>query len=178
MGRTAGAVVSRVRPVRRALGLFGLLVGSLVSARPALAHPLHSTITEMTEDRARGVVRATIRVFADDFGTSLSRFTRSAGAPMSPQWNTAALGYVASVFTIAGRAGPTVPLRSCGVKQTSDLLWICVEATMPAGLAGIQVRNSMLCELFQDQVNVVQSTFNGSRHSLLFTRGDRQKPLS
>ena len=177
MGRTAGTVVNRVRPVRRALGLFGLLVGSLVLARPALAHPLHSTITEMTEDRARGVVRATIRVFADDFGTSLSRFTRSAGAPMSPQWNAAALGYVASVFTIAGRAGPTVALRSCGVKQTSDLLWICVEATMPAGLAGIQVRNAMLCELFQDQVNVVQATFAGSRHSLLFTRGDRQKPL-
>ena len=167
-----------MRLMRRALGLFGLIVGSMLSARPALAHPLHSTITEMTEDRAHGVVRATIRVFADDFGTALSRFTRSAGAPMSPQWNTAARGYVASVFTIAGRAGPTVPLRSCGVKQTSDLLWICVEATMPAGLAGIQVRNSMLCELFQDQVNVVQATFNGSRHSLLFTRGDRQKPLS
>ena len=178
MGRAAGAVVMRVLRLRRALGLLGIIVSSMVPVQRALAHPLHSTITEMTEDRSRGLVRATIRVFADDFGTSLARFSRGAGAPMSPQWNAAALGYVSSVFSIAGKSGPALPLRSCGVTRTGDLLWICIEAASPAGLAGVQVRNAMLCDLFEDQVNVVQSTFGGSRHSLLFTRGDRPKSLS
>ena len=163
---------------RRQLALLGIVASSMLPAQRAFAHPLHSTITELTEDRGRGVVRATIRVFADDFGTSLGRFARTSGAPRSPQWNAAALGYVASVFTIANKSGTSLPIRSCGVTRTADLLWICVEATAPAGLAGMQVRNAILCDLFEDQVNVVQSTFGGSRHSLLFTRGDRLKPIS
>jgi hypothetical protein len=177
VGRSAVAVVIGMLRMRRTLSMLGIVVVSMVSAERAFAHPLHSTITELTEDRGRGVVRATIRVFADDFGTSLGRFARNAGAPMSPQWNTAALGYVASVFTMANKSGTSLQIRSCGVTRTADLLWICVEATAPAGLASVQLRNAMLCELFEDQVNVVQATFGGSRHSHLFTRGDRLKPL-
>ncbi|MDQ2668587.1 MAG: hypothetical protein M3Z05_21715 [Gemmatimonadota bacterium] len=164
--------------LRHALALLGILGASMLSAQRAFAHPLHSTITELTEDRGRGVVRATIRVFADDFGTSLSRYAKNPGAPMTPAWSAAALGYVSSVFTIAGKAGAPMPIRSCGVMRKADLLWICIEVIAPAGIASVQVRNAMLCDLFEDQVNVVQSTFAGSRHSLLFTRGDRLKPLS
>ena len=48
----------------------------LVAApRVVLAHPLHSTITEIAEDRAHGTVRATIRVFVDDFATAVERAT-------------------------------------------------------------------------------------------------------
>ena len=52
-----------------------------------------------------------------------------------------------------------------------------MEATAPAGLASVMVRNAMLCDQFADQINVVQGTFAGSRHSVLFTRSDRAKPL-
>lgn len=177
MGSAAGAVVRRSPASRGVVGIVAIVLLSIVPTRRAYAHPLHTTLTQMTEDRARGVVRATIRVFADDFGTSVTRFARNPGAPMSAQWNAAAFGYVSSVFTIAGKSGAALPLRSCGVTRTADVLWICVEATSPPGLAATQVRNAMLCDQFEDQVNVVQSTFGGSRHSLLFTRGDRIKPL-
>ena len=147
-------------------------------AQRAFAHPLHTTLTEMTEDRARGTVRATVRVFADDFGTSLNRFSRTTAAPASPQWNAAAFAYASSVLSMATKQGIALPLRTCGVTRSADVLWICVEATAPAGLASVMFRNAMLCDQFEDQVNVVQSTFAGSRHSLMFTRGDRAKPLS
>jgi hypothetical protein len=35
----------------------------------------------------------------------------------------------------------------------------------------------MLCELYEDQVNVVQGVVGGTRRSLLFVRGDRFKAL-
>jgi hypothetical protein len=41
----------------------------------------------------------------------------------------------------------------------------------------LQVRNTMLCEIHEDQVNVVQSTMEGARRTLLFVRDDRFKPL-
>ena len=148
-------------------------------ARPASAHPLHSTITELSEDRTHGVVRATIRVFAADFGTAVTRGRRVAlPAAAGPQWDAAALAYVATSFSFVDRVGRALPLRSCGTKRTSDLLWICVEATSTEGLAALKVHNGMLSDLFDDQVNVVQASVRGSRRSLLFTKGDRAKPLS
>ena len=156
------------------------LVGALGMAAPRLAHahPLHSTITELTEDRARGTVRGIIRVFADDFGTAVARSVR--GRPLAPgaQWDAAALAYVASVFAFTDASGRAVAIHSCGTRRTADLLWICVEAPSATGLASLKVRNAILCDLFDDQVNVVQGTMAGSRRSVLFTKGDRAKPLS
>jgi hypothetical protein len=173
VGRAAGTVVS----MRRVVTTAAIAVACVLPAQRALAHPLHTTLTEMTEDRAHGTVRATVRVFADDFGTSLNRFARTTAAPMTTQWNASAFAYASSVLSIVTRQGAALPLRSCGVTRSGDVLWICVEATAPAGLANVMVRNAMLCDQFADQVNVVQATFAGSRHSVLFTRGDRAKPL-
>ena len=149
-----------------------------LSARPASAHPLHSTITELSEDRASGVVRATIRVFADDFGTAVAR-ARKGVLPTTagPQWDATALAYVATTFAFVDPAGRVLSMRSCGTKRTSDLLWICVEAVSPGGLAGLGVNNRMLSDLFDDQVNVVQASVGGARRSLLFTKGDRAKAI-
>lgn len=145
----------------------------------ARAHPLHSTITELTEDRAHGVVRATIRVFADDFGTAVTHMRKGA-LPATPgaAWDAAALAYVSATFGFADRAGRPMAMRSCGTKRTTDLLWICVETTSAEGLAALAVRNGILSDLFDDQVNVVQASVGGARKSLLFTKGDRAKAIA
>jgi hypothetical protein len=128
-----------------------------------MAHPLHTTMTELTEDRTHGTVRATIRVFADDFGKA--RGTK-------PE-----LAYVSSTFAFTDRNGRQLVLRSCGTRSTGELLWICIEATSADGLAALRVRNGMLSDLFDDQVNVVQGSVAGARRSLLFTKGDPPTPL-
>ncbi|CAN5915173.1 hypothetical protein BH11GEM2_BH11GEM2_04250 [soil metagenome] len=163
--------------MRHVVATAAIAVTCLLPAQRAFAHPLHTTLTEMTEDRTHGIVRATIRVFADDFGTSLNRFARTTAVPMTPQWNASAFAYASSVLSIVTRQSVALPLRSCGVTRSADVLWICVEAAAPAGLASVMVRNAMLCDQFEDQINVVQATYGGSRHSILFTRGDRLKPL-
>jgi hypothetical protein len=146
------------------------LLALAFAANHANAHPLHSTITELAEDRAHGIVRATIRVFADDFGTAVGRMRKSGGAPE--------LAYVSTVFGFTDRSGHTLQLKSCGTRRTGDLLWICVEASSAEGLSALKVRNGMLSELFDDQVNVVQGTIGGARRSLLFTKGDAPKAIS
>ncbi|MEO7455915.1 MAG: DUF6702 family protein [Gemmatimonadaceae bacterium] len=134
-----------------------------------LAHPLHTTLTELTEDRAHGVVRATVRVFADDFGTVLARRGVTGDA--------AATNYVSSSFTFVDAAGRKLPATSCGIRRTGDLYWVCIEAPSAAGLAGLKVRAAVLCDLYDDQVNVVQGVVAGSRRSLLFVKGDAAKGL-
>jgi hypothetical protein len=155
-----------------------LVLGVVTTARVADAHPLHSTITELVEDRAHGVVRATVRVFADDFGTALTRASRGrTQVSTGPVWDAAALAYATQAFGLRDVRGRALPLRSCGTRRTGDLLWLCLEAATDQPLASLQVRNAMLCDLFDDQVNVVQGTVNGERRSVLFVRGDSYKSL-
>jgi hypothetical protein len=141
-----------------------VVIRSLLLALAFSAHPLHTTMTELAEDRSHGLVRATIRVFADDFGKARG---------VKPE-----LDYVSSAFAFIDRSGRPLALRSCGTRSTGDLLWICVEATSADGLVALKVRNDMLSNLFDDQVNVVQGTIGGARRSLLFIKGDRPKPLT
>lgn len=159
-------------------GVAGAVALTLSMAAPLAAHPLRTTITELTEDRGRGVARATIRVFADDFATAVKRVARNAALPSSgPAWDAASLRYASFAFTFADKSGRALSARSCGVRRTADLLWLCLEVDAVNGLSALTVRNTMLCDLFEDQVNVVQGTIGGARRSLLFTRGDRVKPL-
>ena len=162
--------------MRRSLA--AALLALVTTSRVAMAHPLHSTITELTEDRARGVVRAMVRVFADDFGTAVSRSSRGKVAPTSgAAWDAAVLSYATSAFGIQDAQGHALAIRSCGMRRTGDLLWLCLEATTTQPLAALRVRNAVLCDLFDDQVNVVQGTAGGERRSLLFVRGDQFKAV-
>ena len=118
--------------VRRAVGwalLVAVAAAGLLRAPTMLdAHPLHTTITELTEQRAAGTVRAVVRAFADDFGTAVSRQARGRRGGASAA-DDAALAYASARFGLVGGDGRALVLRSCGVRRTSDLVWICLEAS-------------------------------------------------
>lgn len=157
--------------------LFAILGFVAVTPGAVQAHPLHTTLTEITEDRVAGTTRATIRVFADDFGTAVRKTTGTRAVQGTPAWETASRAYVAHAFTITDATGRALPLTSCGTRGTGGLLWICVEVAARGGAESLRLRDAMLCELFADQVNVVQGTVAGARRSVLFTRGDAPKSL-
>jgi hypothetical protein len=48
---------------------------------------------------------------------------------------------------------------------------------MTGDLRGVRIGNSALCELYDDQVNIVQVTVGKLRRSLLFSPGDAPKRL-
>lgn len=56
-------------------------------------------------------------------------------------------------------------------------MWLCLEAGIAPDAGALRVRNAMLCELYEDQVNVVQGIVGGARRSVLFVRGDHFKAL-
>jgi hypothetical protein len=56
-------------------------------------------------------------------------------------------------------------------------VWLCLEAGVPPDAGTLSVRNTMLCELYEDQVNVVQGSVGGARRSVLSVRGDHFKAL-
>ena len=161
---------------RVALALAIALV-PLAGTREAEAHPLHTTLTEVTLDAPRHMVRAVIRVFADDFATAAAARERRAGRAKGPGQADTGVAYVLSAFQLSGADGRPLPLRSCGTRRSGDLLWVCVEGAAPVNPTALRLRNAMLCDLFDDEVNIVRATLAGAVRSTLFTRGDGPKPI-
>jgi hypothetical protein len=165
--------------VRRLAAAVGIASLVLLGAVPRVeAHPLHTTITELVFDPARGTVRATVRIFADDLRSAVSRTARGRSLrPDGPEWEGAVVWYVTSTVTLRDARGKVLPLRSCGTRRLGDALWLCLGADVTPEAGVLQIRNAMLFELYDDQINVVQNLVGGARRSLLFTRGDRFKPI-
>ena len=171
-----------MRPVRSrlrgvvALGALGVsvaLAGLAARPRMASAHPLHTTITEVTHLRERQTLRLMIRVFADDFEKAVVRRTP---APRGAVTDAATLAYLRSAVVVS-QGSRSLPLSACGSRRAGEVIWLCVETPAPASLAGVQLRVALLSEMFEDQVNIVRSLVGASPRSLLFTRGDGGKSL-
>ena len=140
------------------------------------AHPLHTTLAQITYDVSRHAVQVMIRVFVDDFRTAVSRSTHkpvTAEGPMA----AAAQAYVASKFGLTDGRGHELQMRHCGMTRRGDLLWVCVEATTGDDIGAVQIRDQLLCDLYSDQVNIVQGDDGKTKRSVLFTRGDKSKRL-
>ena len=148
------------------------MVTAVLLAAAIGAHPLHTTMAEVTVDRAHATLRVVVRVFADDFNSAVN------AARITGAFDARAAAYVANAISVVDARQQRVAVRDCGTRKQGDLLWLCAEARVTADqLRHLALRDQMLCELFPDQVNVVRVTDGASTRSVLFTRGDAAKSI-
>jgi uncharacterized protein DUF6702 len=146
-----------------------------VSARVASAHPLHTTLVQLTLDERTRTVESSIRVFASDFAAAVAK-RKGATVPSGDLVSDAeAMTYVRTTFLVSDASGHALPLAWCGSRRAGDVLWLCVRAMSTAPPNEVMISDQMLCELFDDQINIVQTTNGRKRASMLFTKGDRAK---
>ena len=163
----------RNRLARLVLGVIAMT--ALAGARVAWSHPLHTTLTEIAIDSTDGSMRLTIRAFADDFSTVVSRH---AGKPRPADYrvsDTDVASYIAAAVSVEDPTGRRAPLTWGGVRRTGDLVWVTVKVPSVRSLRGVKIATTLLFEIFDDQVNIVQATSGGHRRSMLFTAGDGRK---
>ena len=152
-----------------------LCVAIVSVPREAEAHPLHTTLVQLTYDQPSRALTGSIRVFAADFAAAIAKRGGTNVPDDDRVTDAAAFSYVSSTFRLTDAAGRAVTLEWCGSRRVGDLLWLCVRARGTAAPSTLQLSDQMLCELFDDQINIVQ-TVSGERHaSALFTKGDRAK---
>ena len=157
--------------VRRAIATAAGVILLVATAGPLrAAHPLHTSLAELVYSPSARTVQVSLRVFVDDFASAVIRGKPAApDAPVIVPADTAMFRYVTRRFTLFDRAGRVVPLRWCGVRRVGEQLFVCLRASAVASPAGGRIRNTLLTELFTDQVNIVQASYGGRRRTLLFT---------
>jgi hypothetical protein len=151
------------------------LLAVAASPGPAEAHPLHTTMTDLSYDPATRALNVTIRVFADDFSAAVMPNVPRRAEIVVPS-DTAILRYVTMRFGVTGPGG-RVSMRWCGLRREGKVLFLCLHGTVAGTLAGASLSNGLLTEMFADQVNVVQMSYDGRRRTLLFTPRDGAKAL-
>ena len=141
------------------------------------AHPIHMSVTEIRMSKAGDVVDLSVKVFADDFSTAAARYTRSHLDSGRIIDRSKGFAYLLKSVQIANRAG-SIPLTPCGVTVSGQTLTFCLRAKVSGERRSLKLTNSLLTELFSDQVNVVQSFQGKRRSSRMYVRGDGWKPIS
>ena len=156
-----------------------ILLGALVFAplEAVNAHPLHMSFTEVRRIHRSGSVELSIRVFADDFSTAAARYSRARLDSSQIIDSRRAFAYTLAKIRLSHTNGAAVALVPCGVTKVGVMLHLCLRSRV-ASSEPLKIANTMMTDLFSDQVNVVQSVDGRSRTSRMFVKGDTWKPLS
>jgi hypothetical protein len=134
----------------------------------AAAHPLHTTLTQVTQ--GDGAATIWVRAFADDFARGVARRGARPGADPT-------LAYLGGSVAVWGRDGRRARLAACGTRRSGNVRWFCLRAPAPRGLGGMRILVSLQFAVYDDQVNVVQVDDGRRRASLLFVPGDGAKRI-
>jgi hypothetical protein len=132
---------------------------------------MHTAVAELAQEDARGTTAVRIKVFADDFQTAVRLPSDSALA------DSVMARYLRGAFALEDRAGRPVRLGWAGAERVGDVILLRLRGTVPGGLAGARVTSLVLCERFEDEVNVVRAAYGGRTETLLFIRGESSKAL-
>ena len=147
---------------------------------------MHTSVTQVVQEDARGRVSIQVRVYVDDLRAAVSLPAGALGADSegsdSAGGNAAAADsamarYLRGTFALADRTGRPVRLTWTAAEPAGDVILFRLRGEVPGGLAGARVTNLVLCERFEDQVNVVRAEYAGRTTTLLFTRGETAKAL-
>ncbi len=157
-------------------GVVMLGLGALAAS--ATAHPLHTTLTELTT-LPDGSLQIVTRVFLDDFSAAVTRRTPTAGTPIPMPPDSAAARYLAETVLLTDGAGRRVPLVVTAMRRTEDLVWITLRAPGARPSPGTHLTMRVLFDRWDDQVNIVQCAIGARRQTLLFTKrdGSAAKPI-
>jgi len=173
-------MASALRPIRLALLL--VLSPLIVSSTPV--HKFHVSVSQVEYDRAKQTARIMIRVFADDLQAAVSRHVgrdlKIQGAPIGNDREISGLihSYVRDCLELRTRDGREVRLGWAGLEATPDVIWLYVEGRAPGGLTGARLRNRLFCELFEDQVNIVNTVHQQKTIGVMFEPKDDFKVLT
>ncbi|HKQ76418.1 MAG TPA: DUF6702 family protein [Blastocatellia bacterium] len=147
------------------------------------SHKIHVSVTYLEFNQPKQTVEIVVRVFTDDLENALSQRAKRtvkidpANADKDRRVGDLVMAYLRSNFELKNKAGRPVTLSWNGVEGQVDMFWLYVKGRMPGGLDGAQIRNKLFCELFDDQVNIVNAKHQGKQIGLMFESKDEFKAI-
>lgn len=160
--------------MRRSLPALFLLLPLL-----AWAHTYHASLAELRYNPAKKQVEISLKVFTDDLEKALSQGQAVAvHLDEQPRANALAAAYLQRTLRIGTRPGEALPLQLLGMQHEQDAYWLYARVALPrAARHSLRLRQTVLLDLFSDQMNIVNFEAAGQKQSALFRAGNEEQEL-
>lgn len=155
----------------------GLLLLSLSASRPA--HDFHASVTQMQYNPKEKTFEISVRVFTDDLEKALSQET-NAPVHLNKDGKSDAIieNYVRAHFAYMTLQKLAKPIQYVGHEVEVDANWIYLEMPYAESFRGGLLKQSMLMETFDDQVNMVNIRYLGQKKTLVYRKNQPVQDVS
>ena len=158
-------------------GMPMMAVGLTVTeARPI--HAFHTSIAQVRYDVKSKVLEVSLRIFTDDLETALSKENnRKVILDETSQHDRLIENYLKKQFGFINQNGERKGMNFIGKESEVDATWLYLEIPCLESPNGLTLRNALLTELFDDQVNMVNLTYLSTKKTYLFKADNTTQPI-
>jgi len=145
-------------------------------------HTYHSSILDLRLNPQKQQVELALKVFTDDLENALSQGRPQRLSLQDPRAQALAEAYLrehlALALPAAGRQ-PQAPLvlQFVGMQAEKDAYWLYAKARLPRATTALWLRNTVMLDLFSDQMNIVNAESGPAKTSELYHAGHEQAVL-
>ncbi|MEZ4904266.1 MAG: DUF6702 family protein [Spirosomataceae bacterium] len=135
-------------------------------------HDFHTSITRMDYNAKEKTFELSIRVFTDDLEKALAKDNGGQQfVVVNNDKNDAVVEkYIRKHFALLTAQKQKQPYSYIGKEQEADATWIYVEIPAQGPVAGFSLQNTIMLDLFDDQVNLVNFNYQGQKKSYIFKK--------
>lgn len=164
-------------PMRFNYFCVGLLVLCVSASRPA--HDFHASVTQMQYNPTEKAFEISIRVFTDDLEKALSQELSLAVRIGKDAKSDAILEkYVRSHFAYTTLQKQAKQISYVGHEVEADANWLYLEMPYTEPFQGGSLKQDVLMEAFDDQVNMVNIKYREQKKTFVFRKNQPVQNVS
>lgn len=135
-----------------------------------MPHAFHTSITRIDHNPKERSLEVSVRIFTDDLESALQKENNNQHFRVENNDKNDAFieKYIRKTFKLSTPTGQLKPYTYVGKENEGDATWVYIEIPFSENPAGFKLQNTVLLDLFDDQTNLVNLTYNGERNSYLF----------
>ncbi len=137
----------------------------------AWGHPFHVSIAEAEYNAATKMLEVALQVHPTDLEAAVRRQSgQRIVLETSANADEQIVAYLRRSFVVKPKCSEPTTLRWVGKEVAVKHAWLYFEVSLPQGLEGVEITNSLFFELLPDQVNTMTVRDGKRRATLHFTR--------
>ncbi|WP_229368371.1 DUF6702 family protein [Fibrisoma limi] len=155
------------------------MAGCLLGARPLRLHDFHASVTQMQFNPKEKAFEISIRLFTDDLETALAKESgQKIHLSANDKFDPLIEKYVRAHFAYVTSDRQRKPTEYVGYELEADACWVYLQMPYAEAFQGGQMKQDILMELFDDQVNMVNIQYSGQKKTFVFRKNQPIQPIS
>lgn len=156
--------------------LMGDILQPIPSPNEKVSHPFHVSTTEINHNDRDKSLEISCRIFIDDFEDALEKQFKTPAdlskEAMKTQMDSLVKRYILNHLQVKPD-NRQLALDYIGFEKESDAVWVYLQGNNIATVKKIEINNSILYDIFEDQISIMHVKVGGVRKSTKLDYPDR-----